>query len=248
MRPIRGGTILTVLGLGLAACGGHETPKAAEPAAGPAKDVRTAEVVRSGGAGEVAVPGAVQARKRAALVRPHAGLGHRAAVPGGRVGPGGRGRRPPRRRGAPRGAGRRGSGRRTRPRPTSSARRRCSRRARPRRRELEQVTAAASGGAGPAHRGEGRPLLRGAARPLRGPRGRAPRQRRRRREPGHAPHRDRGRGRPGAAGHRRVRGRGHAAARARRSRPLVDGQPEPARRPRSPPSRRPGTRRPTASR
>jgi RND family efflux transporter MFP subunit len=35
--------------------------------AGPAKDVRTTEVVRSGGAGEVAVPGAVQARMRAAL-------------------------------------------------------------------------------------------------------------------------------------------------------------------------------------
>ena len=67
MRPIRGGTILTILGLGLAACGGREKPKAAEPPAGPAKEVKTAEVVRSGGAGEVAVPGAVQARKRAAL-------------------------------------------------------------------------------------------------------------------------------------------------------------------------------------
>jgi RND family efflux transporter MFP subunit len=67
MRPVRAGTILTILGLGLAACGGHEKPKAAEPALGPAKDVKTAEVVRTGGAGEVAVPGAVQARKRAAL-------------------------------------------------------------------------------------------------------------------------------------------------------------------------------------
>jgi RND family efflux transporter MFP subunit len=67
MRPIRAGTILTILGLGLAACGGHEKPKAVEPPAGPARDVKTAEVVRSGGAGEVAVPGAVQARKRAAL-------------------------------------------------------------------------------------------------------------------------------------------------------------------------------------
>lgn len=67
MRPVRAGTILTMLGLGLAACGGHEQPKAAEPPAGPAKDVRTAEVVRSGGAGEVAVPGAVQARRRATL-------------------------------------------------------------------------------------------------------------------------------------------------------------------------------------
>jgi RND family efflux transporter MFP subunit len=67
MRPVRAGTILTILGLGLAACGGHEKPKAAEPAASPAKDVKTAEVVRSGGAGEVAVPGAVQARQHAAL-------------------------------------------------------------------------------------------------------------------------------------------------------------------------------------
>jgi RND family efflux transporter MFP subunit len=64
---LRAGTILTILGLGLAACGGHEKPKAAEPVAGPARDVKTAEVVRLGGAGEVAVPGAVQARKRAAL-------------------------------------------------------------------------------------------------------------------------------------------------------------------------------------
>jgi RND family efflux transporter MFP subunit len=67
MRPFRAGTILTILGLGLAACGGHENPKAAETAPGPAIDVKTAEAVRSGGAGEVAVPGAVQARRRAAL-------------------------------------------------------------------------------------------------------------------------------------------------------------------------------------
>ena len=53
--------------LGLAACGGHEKPKANEPPAGPPQDVRTAEAVRSGGAGEVAVPGAVQSRRRAAL-------------------------------------------------------------------------------------------------------------------------------------------------------------------------------------
>jgi RND family efflux transporter MFP subunit len=66
MRPVRGGAILTILGLSLAACGGHEAPKPAEPP-GPARDVKTAEVVRSGGAGEVAVPGAVQARRRAAL-------------------------------------------------------------------------------------------------------------------------------------------------------------------------------------
>jgi len=64
---LRGGLVLTILGLGLAACGGHEKPKAAEPGAGPAKDVKTADVVRSGGMGEVAVPAAVQARNRAAL-------------------------------------------------------------------------------------------------------------------------------------------------------------------------------------
>jgi len=67
MRPVRSGAILTILGLGLAACGRHEAPKAAAPAAGPTRDVKTAEVVRAGGAGEVAVPGAVQARKRASL-------------------------------------------------------------------------------------------------------------------------------------------------------------------------------------
>jgi RND family efflux transporter MFP subunit len=67
MRPVRAGTILTILGLGLAACSGREKPNADEPVAGLAKNVRTAEVVRSGEAGEVAVPGAVQARKRAAL-------------------------------------------------------------------------------------------------------------------------------------------------------------------------------------
>ena len=63
------GTILTLTlaALGAAACGRHEAPKAAEPPAGPARDVTTAEVVAPGGAGEVAVPGAVQARKRAAL-------------------------------------------------------------------------------------------------------------------------------------------------------------------------------------
>lgn len=64
---LRAGTILTILGLGLAACGGHEKPKAEEPAVGPARGVTTAEAVRSGGAGEVAVPAAVQARQRAAL-------------------------------------------------------------------------------------------------------------------------------------------------------------------------------------
>jgi RND family efflux transporter MFP subunit len=67
MRHLRAGTILTFLVLALAACGRHERPKSAEPVAGPASDVKTAAVVRSGGVGEVAVPGAVQARRRASL-------------------------------------------------------------------------------------------------------------------------------------------------------------------------------------
>ena len=45
------------MALGLAACGGRGTLTASAPAAGPATHVRTAEVVRSGGAGELAVPG-----------------------------------------------------------------------------------------------------------------------------------------------------------------------------------------------
>jgi len=67
MRRINAGTILALLGLGLTDCGGRVTPKASASPAGPPKNVRTAEVVRSDGAGEVAVPGAVQARKQAAL-------------------------------------------------------------------------------------------------------------------------------------------------------------------------------------
>jgi RND family efflux transporter MFP subunit len=60
-------TVLAILAVGAAACGHREQPKAALPAEGPTRDVTTAEAVRQGGAGEVAVPGAVQARKRAAL-------------------------------------------------------------------------------------------------------------------------------------------------------------------------------------
>ena len=55
------------MALGLAACAGRGTTKVSAPPAGPAKSVTTAEVVRSGGTGEVAVPGVVQARMRAAL-------------------------------------------------------------------------------------------------------------------------------------------------------------------------------------
>jgi RND family efflux transporter MFP subunit len=56
-----------MLGLGLAACGGHQAEKPKAPPAGPATDVRTVEVARTGAVGEVAVPAAVQSRKRAAL-------------------------------------------------------------------------------------------------------------------------------------------------------------------------------------
>ena len=59
--------ILTVLALGLAACGGHETKEAPPPDLGPTRDVTTVEVQRVGEQGEVAVPGTVRARQRAAL-------------------------------------------------------------------------------------------------------------------------------------------------------------------------------------
>ena len=63
------GSILTlvVAALGAAACGRHEAKPAGDVPARPARQVTTAEVVRTGGAGEVAVPGTVQARKRAGL-------------------------------------------------------------------------------------------------------------------------------------------------------------------------------------
>jgi RND family efflux transporter MFP subunit len=67
MSPVRDVTILIALVLGFFACAGHDTSRSAVLEAGPARDVRTAEVVRTGGADEVAVPGAVQAKKRAAL-------------------------------------------------------------------------------------------------------------------------------------------------------------------------------------
>jgi RND family efflux transporter MFP subunit len=58
---------VTLLAAGLAACGGHEKPKPAATPDGPARRVTAAEVVLAGGVGEVAVPGTVQARHRAAL-------------------------------------------------------------------------------------------------------------------------------------------------------------------------------------
>lgn len=56
-----------VMLLGLVACGGHEAAKAAPKPVGPTRDVVTTTVTRTGEAGEVAVPGTVQARQRASL-------------------------------------------------------------------------------------------------------------------------------------------------------------------------------------
>ena len=61
------GVLLTVLGIGLAACGGRGQSRGSGSVAGPAVAVRTAAVVRAGEVGEVTVPAAVQARQRAAL-------------------------------------------------------------------------------------------------------------------------------------------------------------------------------------
>jgi multidrug efflux system membrane fusion protein len=60
-------TILTMGALGLVACGGSETRQAAPPAASAPRAVATAEAVRTAAAPEQAVPGTVQARRRAAL-------------------------------------------------------------------------------------------------------------------------------------------------------------------------------------
>jgi RND family efflux transporter MFP subunit len=66
MPPVRHAAILTTLALGLAGCS-REPSQAARPSPRPPKEVRTAEVVRAGVAGVVAVPGTVQARRRATL-------------------------------------------------------------------------------------------------------------------------------------------------------------------------------------
>jgi len=60
-------SVLTLLALSVAGCGRHERPLAPATAAGATRDVTTAVVVRTGEAGEVAVPGTVQARQRASL-------------------------------------------------------------------------------------------------------------------------------------------------------------------------------------
>jgi RND family efflux transporter MFP subunit len=67
MRLVTKVLTLTLAALGAAACGRHEAKTGGEVPAGPAREVATAEVLRTGGAGEVAVPGVVQARRRAAL-------------------------------------------------------------------------------------------------------------------------------------------------------------------------------------
>lgn len=61
-----GGVAVLVATVGLVACGGRGTPKAADLSAKPTT-VRTVAVERAAGPGEVAVPGTVQARMRAAL-------------------------------------------------------------------------------------------------------------------------------------------------------------------------------------
>lgn len=65
---LRGAVTLSILAMTAAACGRHESPKAQDAAASlPARDVATVPVVRAGGTAELAVPGVVQARKRASL-------------------------------------------------------------------------------------------------------------------------------------------------------------------------------------
>jgi membrane fusion protein, multidrug efflux system len=56
-----------MLALVAVGCGRPEQKKAVAASAVPTRDVTTAEVVRSGSAGDLAVPGVVQARRRAAL-------------------------------------------------------------------------------------------------------------------------------------------------------------------------------------
>ncbi|HEY8231375.1 MAG TPA: efflux RND transporter periplasmic adaptor subunit [Vicinamibacteria bacterium] len=67
MRRTAVAPTLTLLALCLGACGGHEKPGPGAPPAAPVRNVTTAEVVRTGGAGTAAVPGTVQARRHAAL-------------------------------------------------------------------------------------------------------------------------------------------------------------------------------------
>ncbi|HVO09527.1 MAG TPA: efflux RND transporter periplasmic adaptor subunit [Vicinamibacteria bacterium] len=63
---LRVATILTVLAVGAIACTRQQPQPAATPTP-PIRQVATGEVARSGGAGELAVPAVVQARRRATL-------------------------------------------------------------------------------------------------------------------------------------------------------------------------------------
>ena len=58
---------LTLAAFAAAACGRPGSSKSAVAPPGPAREVASAEVIRTGGSGLVAVPGVVQARRRAAL-------------------------------------------------------------------------------------------------------------------------------------------------------------------------------------
>jgi multidrug efflux pump subunit AcrA (membrane-fusion protein) len=162
---------MLALGLGLAACGGSRRATVAAPAAEPAAIVRTAEVVRTGGDGQVAVAGTVRARERAALAaRIAASVVQLPYQEGQRVPAGAVVVRldDAAARAAAEAAVRRPSPISTVPGPCSSRRRHPARsRAGDRRRQR---------GAGPARGRAGQRLLLGAARPLRWPAVRAPGQ------------------------------------------------------------------------
>jgi RND family efflux transporter MFP subunit len=66
---VRAAVILmaSLVALSAAACARHEPQRAAASLTAPARDVATAEVVRAGETGEVPVPATVRARRRAAL-------------------------------------------------------------------------------------------------------------------------------------------------------------------------------------
>jgi len=67
MRPEATATILATLALAVAACAGRETRSGSAPAAVPPRAVRTVEVVRTREQGAVMAPATVQARERAVL-------------------------------------------------------------------------------------------------------------------------------------------------------------------------------------
>ena len=172
MRPVGGGTILTSLALGLAACGGHgrqRRPSARRARRGTCRPPGGPH--RRGGHRRDAGDGSGPPAGRA--LRPDARIRGRAAVPGRPVGPGGSGRCAPRGRRAARGAAAAAEaglkaaeadlGRTT----TLVENGAVAPREPSRRPRAPAAARARSGGAG-------QPLLRGAPRPLCGPGGRAP--------------------------------------------------------------------------